>query len=533
MKKSFAAFLAVLMALLTVAPSFASPPPIPPTPLTAQTVRATGAYKSPASLTCFLGSSLYQLSDGATISGGNVTGLNTWTRGEITWLEALSLGRINAEIWADPSDPYYATTSRGWKGANRGLSNDTMAGFKARQSELPKNCSVLWLDGATNSISSVTAISDVPAIVADAMAIVDNQLLTQKRAAIIVDGVRSRRILDCAGSTCPVGQCKTSCWAAGSIQRLAYIEYNRQLEAAIKLRRMQGYRVYYYDTQKYWGDFSDAYGQPRAGWSNDGIHNENMGGYWAGLARWNFVQSVIPDLLGSAVRIPGPEGYYNASTYPYGFLGDATTLAAPFHLGTGGTAGTGCTGTVPQYSTCKRNSGDTGASAVSSIVTQADPNNAFYGRTWQIAITCGTAYADFLFYPGKNTFAHNLAAGTWVQGYAYVNVSAYSDWDRLDLELNDSDATGVQSTAFASFQRSGVGSDTTGTVYNGGYSPYPNAGFYILIKTVPFQVKAGSNLTFQARAACGANGSGTGTSTIQWGPMWVQPVGDPNVLWYQ
>lgn len=503
--------------------------------------------RAPGILHAYLGPSIYQHGHGATITGGSNNGAGAWVggtctqltttaRSDMNWLSVLSEGRIDTLCWPDANDPYYLAgasypanvggAGRAWKGANCGLSGDYLSsahnlnppnpptpGMRARVGDVPPNANVVALGSPTNSIHNAAAFSDLTGFLDDITYMIDYFLAKGK--AVVVDGCENRS----SAGTKANGFWPASNYGSGEWTRSMCFEYNVQVAEIVRRRRAAGHRVYFFDVNRAWVDYTTTLGDPKTGLNSDFVHREVMGGYVVGKYRWKCYQEWFSGMLGTRPIFIMPDSYYNSTYCPHGFLGDSTTKSNPFHLNTGGT--TFGTGTVPQYHTIARKDGTT-CTVASSVVTAAERDGWKPGNLHHLDITfpsaASTDYETIYMYPGKTSFSHGLAAGTWIRGFMWVNIpTAYAGWKRMTLNMAE---TGTYAFSCEGMQQYFRGSD---------YSLFPNEPWCGLIQTPAFQVQSGSTLNF--RAWLGGGGS-AGTAAIEIGPMAVVPIDDPNTLWY-
>lgn len=217
------------------------------------------------------------------------------------------------------------------------------------------------------------------------------------------------------------------------------------------------------------------------------IHPNNNGAYYLGKALAAVASSRIP-------RVPvyghGAEDQTNATTR------DSNILVNPYFSGTGGTAGTGVTGTVPTSWTVDWATRTGTGTAAASIVDVTDPDSGLATAKAIQLVLGGTANAsDVLRITQATGFNSLISAGDVVQAECMMRFTSPTFIDgvpmRLQCNTNESTWWGLSNQTKVAFSE----------------------GFEVAARTREMTV-LGSGAATQARFDVRINCSGAATGTI-------------------
>lgn len=518
MKKSFAAFLAVLMAWACIAPAIAAPPAIPPTPVTRGTiVRANGEIQ-PTPRWAAVGTSLINQMN-LSSSGGSITyAAKSW----MEWARALGC-EYQFDVWWDSTvwtgwEPSGAGTSRYFWGANYGVSGQTQAQIAARIPDIiADHPDVLFLDDGTNDITTTDNFASLNAV--------DIQMENQLLAA----GIKVVRLpilaRDTACGTCSAG------WASGGVGRKVVAQLNKaRYERARTTRGM-----YWFTWNNDFIDPTSVEGNPYPNFTAEGIHFTHLSAYPVGkqLKTWGITNGLC--------RQPQPvitstDDYYDQTNNTNGNMMPVVLAAAsgsrpnPFMAGTTGVNGTGSSGTVATGYRVERSVGSN-TTVANSIVARTDNVNGGVARgNWQRLTFTQASNTQDRFYIRTPTATTNWPAGIvstdWVEaGVCLRTPSAYAGFKSLRLAL-DLTAAGGTTTGYAMNEQD---NGTPGGSFPSGLLPYPNDTFEICIRTPPQQV--GASTGFRIRQEIVVDNAIAGTPVLDVAGFYVRKVSDPRAMW--
>ena len=192
-----------------------------------------------------------------------------------------------------------------------------------------------------------------------------------------------------------------------------------------------------------------ATGDYLAAYSTDNVHPNGKGSMVAGQALGTLLTSLSQSTR-PPIR-PNFVGLFDATYNPYGAL--FVTAGMGTFEGTGGTAGTGASGTIPAGWRVRRTSG-AAMTAVGSKVAYTDKP----GSEWRVTLASAAASEVVTIDTGLGLSA-NIAAGDWVEASVTVNVVSCTLLNQISLNIYDN-GTGIQVTGFANGD--GVLNDFTG-----------------------------------------------------------------------
>ena len=357
-----------------------------------------------------VGTSLVQQNTYSSSSGAIGNNARSW----IDW--ASFFGNGACEIF----DVYDTTDYAGWGtrkfiGTNFGVSGQTCDEILARIPNIIANKAlyeIIIVDMGTNDMAGLTKE------VIHAKRIEAVEQLVDSGAKVVLLTILARDITS---------------WPSGSSQRKKANWINQQTHIYFKNET----NVIIHDWNMDWVDVNNTDGIPVTAYSDDGIHFATRGGYRVGRGLWDRTLSkLLP--IGNAL-VTSPDDKFDATDNPYGLLN-----SNPFFTGTGGTAGTGASGSVPTGMTVERNSGTT-CTVASSIVSKGSHG----GNAVRLTFTLGGT-ADEIFYlrttPADIT--HTLA-GKWVQPSVTISTSTAADTIKaIKLVLIDQSNTNNRTESF-------------------------------------------------------------------------------------
>lgn len=401
--------------------------------------------------------------------------LNFWSRGWFTWAQIFGLDIIH-DIWQDPSSPSFIG------GANQGVSGQTSSEIVARLNKATAlNPDLVIIDNGTNETGSDT----FEEITANTETII--KAFTNKGTPVIVLPILARAL---------------SSWPDGSVQRQMALQVNQWKREYCRQHR----NVYFFDWNEHWIDQSNSDGEPKTGYSNDGIHFNVAGAFYVGRALYNYLAQFLPLAQPS---ISSPDDVYAADN-----LKGAFNLN-PMLLGTGGTDGTGVVGDVPDGHVVDR-SGGGGVTATTAITT--DDN----GKRWcEITFVPGGAAEElFFFRNGPSDSPHTFDGGTFVEGSIDVKVDAYAGYKQISL--------------LAQSRLSGGGSGTAANgnreFNDGGLQSLPNEAWEGTIKTPKMELEADS-VGVRFRLEMTIDGAVAGSPKISVSRPALRMCDDPKDVW--
>lgn len=308
--------------------------------------------------------------------GGDGSYAQTLGHGQIVMAQALN-PRFEFIIWADISDgaPY-------WKGANLGIGGDTSAMALDRLDELEALDADIWvinlgINDIRGSIPPATAMANIQTIAAAGLA-------------------RNKQVVIANVTPVAVAAEGVGTWGLGDPKRTAIADLNALIAAYCTATA----GVTLWDA---WSAYDDGSGLPITGYIEDGIHPSQLGALQAGGPSLNLALDQIIDNKASAI----PTG---TNLYSHGNMD-----------GTGGTPGSGVTGTVATDWTLNNTTG-TGGGHATAVGSQANGHQRF-------VITATATGDDYeIFMLSRQTGGCTVTPGTWVQGWADVELSAWDGW---------------------------------------------------------------------------------------------------------
>ncbi len=244
-------------------------------------------------------------------------------------------------------------------------------------------------------------------------------------------------------------------------------------------------RAHYAAIDKYIVDPTDASGQPIANMLHDGTHLNGRGAHRVGKVYAEILEVLIPpmDVLNPAALIVG-------TGYDYGCISVNPAMA-----GTGGTAGSGASGDVPDDWQVEYVSGTTTGAAACSVAAKSalDPT-----RELSIEFTPG-AGGDEEFYIRTAPSGTTPAAFTdFFEALGGIDVAAWAGWKEIYLEVDDV----------------GTGNRTYYDLVDAAdHDILPEVAWDGVLRTVPFLASDG-DLRFRFRVVIDGAASSTGTLKI-------------------
>lgn len=428
----------------------------------------------------FLGESLVEHHHTANVSRK----LSSWSRGFLNWAQVLNPGLFTFDVWYDPTsrpgwEPGAVGSSVFFRGANAGVGGQTSAQILARKEFLLNNIDVdvVVISTGTNSMSTDTKET----ICAQRDATVDFFLKAGKKVILL-----------------PILMRDVSSWTlvSGYREKCNYVN-----QKAYEMARSRG-NVHIFDWNQHWIDFNSVDGNPKAGFSPDGIHFNVPSAYFMGVKFAEFLKTLLP--YTPIYNVIAPNDLWSASN-PQG-----NKMPNPMMTGTTGTVSAPVTGQVATSFRALRNSA-IGCACAASKEARADGRGNYQVLTMTPNQAAGTEL--FYFQTSSTDIAHGLPLDTWVRASVEVELSAWDGWQGVTLHLRDNAATGILA----------YGMET----YNS--DQWPTGGWKGLIQTPAFQLKdAASTLRWMLQIR--VDNSKTGSGVIKVGSAELRPVADPRVL---
>jgi len=233
---------------------------------------------------------------------GTETSLAASSRGWMSWAEVLSHGRLSCPVHHDPSVPI------GWEPSNRpGVSrffsglNFGVSGQKAVEIErrLPRLLQ-----------------SDFDLIVVDAGT---NDMMVETRQTIAETRARIASALVNAGKTVillPILARGIEKWSAGKAERAKAHWINRK---SIEFAASHA-NCHVFDWNSAWVDPESKFGEPYAGYSNDGTHFSVLGGFAVGKLLADYLATLVPH---APHRLLARDDRFDSVNNPLGNLASA------------------------------------------------------------------------------------------------------------------------------------------------------------------------------------------------------------------
>lgn len=380
--------------------------------------RRIGSLRTSGRIVGTLGTSLKQHDHTA----NSTKKLSTWSKGPMSWIDALAPGLLDFPVWYDESiytlwEPNGPGTTRYHRGANGGMGGTTLSEVWARR------------DFFINTVHvDLLIIGDIGT----------NDILSQTKEYVhnyrwqIIDYYLDRGI-PVLVETIPMRD--TSSWteAAGGREKCNWV--NAQTPIAVQQRRAAGKPVAFIDPNLVWQDPDSAVGNPKAGYCPDGTHRSSIAAYY--LAKDSYIpvlSSILPAAPAKFQQLA--DDVYNASTNVNG-----NQMLNPMQAGTTGTISAPVTGQCPTNMRMTR-SGTTYGACVSSVEDRPGRDDKWEVLTITPAVG-STASTDTWYYQTEvSNIAHAMAPGTWVRAGIEVNLSNWDAWKGVSMYLKDNATSG-------------------------------------------------------------------------------------------
>jgi lysophospholipase L1-like esterase len=410
--------------------------------------------------------------------------LSSWSRGFINWSQVLNPGLFTFDVWYDATvrpgwEPTGAGSTVSFRGANAGVGGQTSSQIVARHRYLIDNTDydIIVISAGTNDMASVAADT----IAANRQALVDAFIAAGKLVILL-----------------PVLMRDDVSWTTASGYRKKCHYVNQKARELVASRR----NCFMFDWNEYWIDFNSANGNPKAGYSPDGIHTTTLAGYAIGKMFGQFMARILP--LGSR-RVVAPDDLFDAALNPLG-----NKAANPMLTGAGGTVSAPVTGTCADSYRILRNT-SIGCACAASKEARADGRGNYQVLTFTPNQVAGTEL--FYWQTATTDIAHNLPVGTWVRASMEVDVSAWAGWQGITMHLRDNAVGGILAYGMEDYSA----------------DQWPTETWSGVIFTPPFQIiNASSTLRFQPRIKI--DNSKTGSGVLKIGAPELRPCADPRTL---
>jgi lysophospholipase L1-like esterase len=230
---------------------------------------------------------------------GDATSLASSARGWMSWAEVLSHGRLACPVYHDPA------VVPGWEPSNRpGISrffsglNFGVSGQKAIEIErrlprlLQSHFDLIVVDAGTNDMMVETRQT-----IAETRARIASALLDAGKIVILL----------------PILARSVQKWAAGGAERAKAHWINRKsMEFAAN-----NANCHLCDWNSAWVDTQNPWGEPHAGYSNDGTHFSVRGAFAVGQLLANYLETIAPR---APARILSRDDRFDARNNPLGNL---------------------------------------------------------------------------------------------------------------------------------------------------------------------------------------------------------------------
>ncbi len=207
---------------------------------------------------------------------GNETSLATSARGWMSWAEVLSHGRLSCPVHHDPSVPLgwepsnQPGVSRFFSGLNFGVSGQKAIEIERRLPRLlQSDFDLIVVDAGTNDMMVETRQT-----IADTRARIASTLLAAGKTVILL----------------PILARGIEKWPAGGAERAKAHWINRQ---SIEFAASHA-NCHVFDWNSAWIDPESEFGEPYAGYSNDGTHFSVLGGFTVGKALADYLETIVP-----------------------------------------------------------------------------------------------------------------------------------------------------------------------------------------------------------------------------------------------
>jgi len=249
-----------------------------------------------------------------------------------------------------------------------------------------------------------------------------------------------------------------------------------------------------------------ATGALNVNYSYDGLHPNSLGAYMVA------VNNAIPawKLISSSTKIYRTyPGDFNTTTAPYGNL-----LTNGAFTGTGGTASTGVTGTLPTSWRSERSAGSV-ITAVASIVTEADwnGNSSTFSQHVVTSVGSGADTDEYRLRPTATAITSNIVAGNWYVAEAEVKVTnatarlLRSVYLRVTDQEGDDTHVRMFSTRYTNVSVKDI---------------FPNSDMHLVLRTPPFQLDGTTGILYYMMADFDT--TVTGAVTLKWTKPVLKPI---------
>lgn len=370
-----------------------------------------------------IGTSLVQHNNEAT-SGGRMS----WSgRGWLSWFRAYLGDAVDIPVWHDttvyegwePSGTPGAT--RNFQGLNFGVSGQFVTEIEARLAFIDEHYidefDAIIVEGGTNDVAGGSASTTLAA----RKRIVEFFLARGKVVYMV-----------------PILLRGTSSWASASDTRKKCNWLNTQVAEYCRGRR----NLFYLDWSKPWTDKTTADGVPITS-DADGTHfniasAENVGKFLA-----DYFAQILPP---TQVRCRSQDDTYDATHNPQGNI-----LANTFCLGTGGVAGTGASGTVPDGMRVERSSG-----ADCSVVASKEVRYDGEGHYQVLTFTMGGSDLELFYFRTSSANTAHAFAGQWLQASVTIETNDSDMIYGVKLYLQDQASGGLLCTDIHEYPTSGT-----------------------------------------------------------------------------
>lgn len=410
--------------------------------------------------------------------------MSSWSRGFLNWALTLNPGLFTFDVWYDASvrpgwEPTGAGSTVSFRGANAGVGGQTSAQILARHRYLIDNvdCDIVVISAGTNDMASVAADT----IAANRQALVDAFIAAGKLVILL-----------------PVLMRDDVSWTAASGYRKKCHYVNQKSRELAASRR----NCFMFDWNEHWVDFNSTNGNPKAGYSPDGIHFSTLSAHAIGKKFGEFMARILPP---GSRRVVAPDDIYDAALNP---LGNKT--ANPMLTGTSGIVSAPVTGSCADGYRVLRNTA-IGCACAASKEVRADGRGNYQVLTFTPNQAAGSEL--FYFQTATTDIAHGLPVGTWVRVSMEVDVSAWAGWQGITMHLRDNAVGGILSYGMEDYSA----------------DQWPTEAWSGVISSLPFRIiDAASTLRFQPRIKI--DNSKTGSGVLKIGAPELRVVADPRDL---
>lgn len=410
--------------------------------------------------------------------------LSSWSRGFINWAQVLNPGMFSFDVWFDQTsrtgwEPSGPGSTVGFRGANAGVGGQTSAQILARYSYLVDSidCDIVVVSAGTNDMTSVAADT----IAANRQAMVDAFIAAGKLVILL-----------------PVLMRDDVSWTAVSGYRKKCHYVNQKSRELAASRR----NCFLFDWNEHWVDFNSTNGNPKTGYSPDGVHFNTLSAYAVGKKFGEFLARILPP---GSRRVVAPDDLYDATLNPLGNMAQN-----PMLTGTSGTISAPVTGNCATNYRVLRNT-SVGCACAASKESRADGRGNYQVLTFTPNQVAGTDL--FYFQTAVTDVAHGLPVGTWVRASMEVDVSAWAGWQGISMHLRDNATGGILAYGMEDYIA----------------DQWPTEAWSGVIFSPPFRITdAASSLRFQPRIKI--DNSKTGSGVLKIGAPEIRPCADPRVV---